>query len=188
MFLNDAQKIEMMKEVAIKRWTFISNLISNQILSTTNPAWSVYDHHKQVSPTSYVAYISSKSKITRVTFKPTTGAQWIENVLIRKEESGKYITNDLNRAIILRPVVYEEDEATISIIHDSNTSFSGTNDFILEFIHHPAQIEVALPVEINIVLHERIVNTAVDLAKKVFNPQESGLSQQTDKLMKNPEL
>jgi len=36
---------------------------------------------------------------------------------------------------------------------------------------------------VNIILHDRIVNTAVALAKKVFNPNESGGSVQTDMLI-----
>jgi len=187
-FLNQAQIIEVMKEVSLKRWTYISNIIENEMMSTTIPVWSNYINFRCVTPTlnSYIGYVSSKSKIVRDTFKTTPAVQWVDNILIKKEVSGKYLTNALNRVLLLVPRVYEDEDGTISIIHDSYTTFNGTDDFTLEYVHLPVKIEVAVDCEVNEIIHERIVTAAVDLAKKVFNPQEAGNSQQVDQLMVNP--
>ena len=188
MFLNQAQSIELLKEVAIRRWSYISNLLTNDVYGTITDG--LLNYHRRVIPPAekYVAYVSSKSKVTRTVFKPTSGAEWVENIPIQKERSGKYLTNANNKVILLVPRVYEEEDRTISIMHDVNTTFSGVNDFYLEYIREPNEITLVDDCEINTILHERIVNTAVDLGKKVFNPQEAGISQQTDKLMDNPEI
>jgi hypothetical protein len=47
----------------------------------------------------------------------------------------------------------------------------------------PVDITAGVNCEVNEVIHERIVNTAVSLAKKVFNPNESGGSVQTDMMI-----
>ena len=187
-FLNSAQIIEVMKEVSIKRWTYISKLIVNDILSTLKPAWSDYNYHTAVTPSEdYIAYVTSKSKISRVGFKVTNGDEWVGNILIRKEQQGKYIYSTLNHVILIVPRVYEEENGTISILYDEHTTFTGTDDFALEYIKRPIDIEVGVDCEINEILHERIVNTAIDLGKKVWNPQEAGVSEQTDQLQKQPE-
>jgi hypothetical protein len=189
-FLNTSQDIEVKKEAAIRRWTYISNLISNITLNTSVPAWSLYQYHRIVSVPSetYLAYIGSKSKIERTIFKPLNGAEWVDNILIPKENSGRYISNTNNWPILLNPRVYEEATGNVSVIYDKNTTFSGSNDFILEYIRKPSQITLISPCEVNEVMHERIVNTAVDLAKKVFTVQEAAASKQTDTLIKNPEM
>ena len=189
-FLNQAQVIEVMKEISLKRWTYISNLIENNTYNTSVPAWSPLTNHRYVTPLAddYIGYVSSKSLITRSTYKATAGAEWVDNKPIRKEQSGKYLTNNNNLPILINPVVYEEGDGNISIIHDRNTVFSGANDFLLEFISIPEKIEVAVDCALNEFLHERIVNTAVDLGKKVFNPQEAGISQQTDQLIDKPNI
>jgi len=187
-FLNKSQIIEIKKEISIRRWTYISNIIENEMMSTSIPAWSNYINFRCVIPTldDYIGYVSSKSKIVRSTFKPTGAVQWVDNILIKKEVSGKYLTNDLNRVILLNPRVFEDEDGTISIIYDSNTVYNGTDDFTLEYVHMPVKIETGVNCELNEILHERIVATAVDLAKNVFNPQEAGNSQQVDQLMVNP--
>ena len=186
-FLNQAQSIEVLKEVAIKRWTYISNLISNDVLSTAHSAWGLYDHHTVAVPLNYIGYISSKTLIERSTFKSTDGIEWMNNILIRKELSGKYISNSLNHVILIQPRVYEEEDGHISLIIDRHTTTTPPNNFILEYIHLPSSITVASDSEVNKVLHERIVTTAIDLGKKVWNPQEAGVSKQTDQLQKQPE-
>lgn len=191
--LNQAQIIELMKEVSVRRWTNITRLIENEILDTLKPiAWSEFDYHTQVTASEdYLAYISSRSKITRATFKPTNGAEWVGNIFITKEQAPRYTSNRNNRVILITPRVYEDeavagDYTTISILHDANTTFAGVEDFELEYIRRPTDITLLVDCEINEILHERIVNTAVDIAKKVFNPQEAGGSQQVDQLMSNP--
>jgi len=190
-FLNQAQSIEVMKEVAIRRWTYISNLIYNEVLSTTAVAWGVYHHIRIATPSEpeeYIAYMSSRSKVTRTTFKATSGDEWINNILIRKEQSSKYVSSSLNHVILIVPRVYEDENRTLTIIYDRHTAFSGTDDFSLDYVRRPSDIAVAADSIVNEVLHERIVNTAVDIAKKVWNPQEAGISQQTDQIMDKPEM
>ena len=96
--LNQAQTIEVFKEVSLRRWTFISNLIVNE--SGNIAAGLLYSHTGIYTPVAeYVGYISSKSKVTRTTFK-AMNTQWIENIFIPKELSGKYLTDTLNRPIL----------------------------------------------------------------------------------------
>jgi len=194
-FLNQAQIIEVMKEVSLRRWTNITRLIENEILSTLKPViWSEFDYHTQVTASEdYIAYISSRSKILRSTFKPTVREEWVGNIFITKEQAPRYTNNTNNRVILIVPRVYEDISesgtyTTISILHDANTTFSGTDDFELEYIRKPILLssDPVVDCEINEIMHERIVTTAVDLAKKVFNPQEAGNSQQVDQLMVNP--
>ena len=188
-FLNQAQDIEVRKEIFVRRWTLISNLMQNEILSTLKPAWSEFTYHTQVTPSEdYIGYISSRSKITRTTFKDTNGAEWVGNIFITKEQAPRYTSNRNNRVILIVPRVYEEEDHTISVLYDSNTAFSGTNDFELEYIRKPVDITTFVDCEVNEIMHERIVITAVDLAKKVVNPQESTASQQADQLINNPKL
>ena len=194
-FLNQAQVIEVLKEVSLRRWTYITRLIENEILDTNKPiAWSEYDYHTAViASEDYIAYVSSRSKITRTTFKPTTGAEWVGNILIRKEQAPLYTHNTNNRVILLVPRVYEDIAETgiytsISILYDSNTTFAGVEDFELEYIRKPVLLssDPVVDCELNEIMHERIITAAIDLAKKVFNPQEAGNSQQVDQLMVNP--
>jgi len=192
-FLNQAQIIEVLKEVSLRRWTNITRLIKNEILSTVKPlVWSEFDYHTAVTASEdYLTYVSSRSKITRTTFKTTNGAEWVGNIFITKEQAPKFTNNTNNRVILIIPRVYEDmaestDNTTISILYDSNTVFSGNDDFELEYIRKPVEIETTVNCEVNEIMHERIVVAAVDLAKKVFNPQEAGNSQQVDKLMVNP--
>lgn len=194
--LNKAQSIEVMKEVAMRRWTYITNLIENETYSTSVPAWTPIPYYRYVAPLAddYIGYVASKSLVTRSTFKSTIGAEWIDNIIIKKEQSGLYLTNTNNRVILLKPRVYEEGGhdvelgGNISIIHDRNTVFTGVNDFYLEFVSIPEDIETGVDCQVNEILHERIVQTAVDLAKNVFNPQEAGNSKQVEQLMSNPEV
>jgi hypothetical protein len=180
--LNEAQTIEVLKEISVRRFTYISNLITNE--DGALAAGLVYDKTAIFTPTEeYIGYISSKTKITRATFKIVTPAQWVENILIQKELSGKYITNDLNRPILLQPRVYEDEDRTITLIYDSLTTLSAGDNFMLEYVRRPTDIEAAVDSEVNVIMHERIVNTAVNRAKKVFNPNESGGSVQTDVLI-----
>jgi hypothetical protein len=195
--LNQAQSIEVLKEVAIRRWTYITNLIRNETYSTVVPAWSTLPYHRYITPLAddYIGYVGSRSLITRTTFKSHAIAEWTDNILIKKEEAGLYLTNTNNRLILLKPRVFEEGASdvdvsvggNISIIHDRNTTFSGVNDFFLEFVHIPEDIETGVDCAVNEILHERIVKTAVNLAKNIFNPQEAGNSKQVDTLLSNPE-
>ena len=188
-FLNQAQTIEVMKEVALRRWTYISNLISNEILSTTAIAWGSYDHIKRVTPTEdYIGYVSSRSKVIRDTFKPTTGSEWMPNLFIRKEQSFRYVSSTLNHVILISPRVFEDEDKTLTVIYDRHTTFSGTDDFSLDYVHRPSDIASGVDSEVNEILHERIVNTAVDIGKKVWNGQEAAVSQQADQLMDKPEM
>lgn len=189
-FLNKAQIMEVMKEVVIRRWTYISNLIKTRILHTDTPLHSsnVFSRCVAINETSdYLTYISSKSKITRTRFKPTMGEEWVGNILIKKEQSGRYVTSSLNHVILIVPRVYEEEDKSITIIFDEHTTFSGRSDFQLEYIKIPEQITRTNDSEVNEILHERIVNTAVDLAKGVWSSQEAAMAQQADDIMKNPE-
>jgi hypothetical protein len=79
--------------------------------------------------------------------------------------------------------VYEDTAESITIIYDSNTTFAASNNFILEYVRKPLDISGTQDSEVNIALHERIVDTAVNLAKKVFNPSESSGSVQTDAMI-----
>ena len=180
--LNQSQIIEVLKEIEIKRRTYISNLIVNE--SGTVAAGLSYNYTKIYTPSEeYIGYISSKSRISRVNFKPIVIAEWVENIDIDKSVSGKYLTNTNNRPILLQPHIYEDSERTITIIYDVNTTFYDGVNFFLEYVKKPVLITDAVNCEINEILHERIVNTAVNLAKKVFNPNESGASVQTDMLI-----
>jgi hypothetical protein len=185
-FLNQAQTIEVMKEVTLRRWTYITNLIVNEVLSTAPIGWGVYNYLSVATPTNYLSYISSKTLVTRTTFKSTSGSEWLGNIPIKKELSGKYISSSLNHVILIVPRVFEEEDGKISVILDRHTTSVPPNNFILEFIKRPVDIAVGISSEVNLIMHERIVNTAVDLGKKVWNPQEAGVSQQTDQLMNNP--
>ena len=183
-FLNQAQSIEVLKEVAIKRWTYITNLLTNDVLDTAPSA--LFNYHNITVPTDSIAYVASKTKITRNTFKPITD-EWMGNKLIRKELSGKYMSNALNHVILIQPVVYEESNNIMSLIVDRHTTLTPPANFVLEYIHKPSDIAVGVDSEVNDVLHDRIVTTAIDLGKKVWNPQEAGVSKQTDQLQKQPE-
>lgn len=184
--LNQAQIVELLKEVAAKRLTFITNLITNETGAlAAGLAYSRTAVYTPAATENYIAYLSSKTKVTRATFKSIAVAEWVENIEIRKELSGKYITNTLNRPILLQPHVYEDADRTITVIYDSLTTLFAGNNFYLEYLKKPVEIETAVDCELNEILHERIVNTAVNLAKKVFNPNEAGGSVQTDTLIGN---
>jgi len=190
-FLNQAQTIEVMKEVSVRRWTYISNLIENTVFDTSGPLVSTYPYsfHLYLPLISqYLAYVSSASKITRSTFKPTSGEEWVNNIFIRKEQAMKYISSSLNHVILIVPRVYEEEDMSLSILYDRHTTFSGNEDFSLSYVKVPTPISLLDNSDVNEIMHERIVNTAVDLGKKVWNPQEAGVSQQTDQLMDKPEV
>lgn len=179
--LNQAQTIEVFKEVSERRWTYISNLIVNE--EGALAAGLSYNYTKTYTPVAeYVGYISSKSKVTRANFKTVT-AEWVENIIIPKEISGKYLTNAINRPILLQPRVYEDALKTLTVIYDVNTTYGAGNNFYLEYVKKPVDIASGVNSEVNIVLHDRIVNTAVSLAKKVFNPNEAGGSVQADLLI-----
>lgn len=186
--LNQAQSVEVLKEVYKRNWTVLSNLLENE--QGTLAAGLNYSNTMLFTPAEeYIGYVSSKSKVTRANYRPitTAGGEWVENIFIRKEVSGKYLTNTINKPILLQPRVFEDTLKKITVIHDSNTTFAGANDFYLEYVRKPVDIEELVDCEVNEVLHDRIVNTAVSLAKKVFNPNESGGSVQTDMLINKTE-
>jgi len=189
-FLNQAQTIEIMKEVALRRWTYISNIVENTVFDTQSLAVTYpYNYHLYLPLVSeYLAYVSSASKITRHTFKATSGEEWVNNIFIRKEQAMRYVSSSLNHVILIVPRVYEEEDRSLSILYDRHTTFSGNNDFALSYVKVPIPITLIDNSDVNEILHERIVNTAVDLGKKVWNPQEAGVSQQTDQLMDKPEV
>lgn len=182
--LNQAQSIEVLKEVAKRNWTVLSNLLLNE--QGTLAAGLNYAYTKLFTPAQeYIGYISSKSKITRANYRliTTAGGEWVENIPIEKELSGKYLTNSINQPILLQPRVFEDTLRKITVIYDKNTTFAGANDFYLEYVRKPVDITAGVSCEVNKILHDRIVNTAVSLAKKVFNPNESGNSVQTDMMI-----
>ena len=183
--LNQAQEIEVIKEVDLRRHTFISNVIVNE--KGTLATGLDYSNTKLYSPSQeYIGYISSKSKIQRSTFKPITSDQWVENIQITKEQSGKYLYNSLNSPLLLQPRVYEDTLKKFTVIYDIYTTFATSNNFELEYVRKPIQIATGVNCELNLMLHTRIVNTAVNLAKKVFNPTEAGNSAQVDALINKP--
>jgi len=186
--LNQAQVKVTMSEILIRRWTYISNIIENGSYSTG--AGGTFNYHRIVTPVAddYIGYVSSKSKVVRANYKIINPADWVDNIIIRKEDSGKYLSNSNSLPILINPRVYEDINGTIAIIHDRNTTFSGANDFMLEYVRRPVDIEALVNCEINQFLHEKIVNTAVDIGKKVFSPQEAGQSQQADMLLNKPEV
>ena len=146
-FLNKAQSIEVLKEVAIRRWTYISNLVTNEILTIGLPMWADYSYVGYVSPTSppdYIAYVSSRSKIRRTTFKTTSGFEWVGNILIRKEQSFKYVSSSLNHVILIVPRVFEDEARTLTIIYDRHTDFDAVDNFSLDYIHKPTDITTIL--------------------------------------------
>jgi len=172
------------KEIQLRRHTWISNLIVNQLGSST--AGLTYGNTRTYTrggTEEYIGFISSKSKVTRATFKVINPADWVDNILIRKEESGKYVNSAINRVILLNPRIYEDTHDTFTIIHDSLTTFSGASDVYLEYVKKPVLITAGVDSEVDLMLHDRIVNTAVNLAKKVFNPNESSGSLQTDAMI-----
>jgi len=180
--LNQAQILEVLKEVEKRNWTVLSNLLVNE--QGTLAAGLNYNYTKLFTPAQeYIGYVSSKTKITRANYRPIAVAEWVENILIEKELSGKYLTNTLNFPILLQPRVFEDTLKKITVIYDKNTTVAGANDFYLEYVRRPVDIETGVNCEVNEIIHERIVNTAVNLAKKVFNPNESGGSVQTDMLI-----
>ena len=186
--LNKAQIIEVLNEVKIRRWTNITNIIENEagllVVSPHN-----YERSYSYTPAqTYIGYISSKTKVTRITYKPIAVAGWIENKPITKEQSGKYITNALNRPIILQPVVYEDEDNTLTVLIDQHTTVAGVADFYLEYVRLPVDITAGVSCEINEILHERIVQTAVDIAKNIINPNEAAASVQVGELINRPEL
>ena len=183
--LNQAQDIEVLKEVDMRRYTYISNVIVNE--KGTLATGLDYSNTKLYSPSQeYIGYISSKSKITRTTFKPITSDQWVENILIKKEQSGKYLYNNLNSPLLLQPRVYEDTLKKITVIYDIYTTYATSNNFELEYIRKPVLISNGVSCELNVFLHNKIVNTAVNLAKKILNPNEAGNSVQADMLINKP--
>jgi hypothetical protein len=74
------------------------------------------------------------------------------------------------------------------VIYDSNTTFASNNNFYLEYVKKPIDIANGVNSELNDNLHIRIVNTAVNIAKKVFNPNEAGSSVQVDELINKQQL
>lgn len=187
-FLNKSQIIEVLKEVSIKRWSYISNLIENET-GNTNPVAHEFSHSLFYTPShDYLAYISSKSYVVRSDYKEVN-YEWIGNRLISKDVSHKYVTNALNKPILLEPCVYEDEDGTIAIIHDQETTYQNQNDFYLEYIRYPVQITSVVDCELNeIPMHERIVNTAINFAKGVFNANEQAILAQADRIIKQPEL
>lgn len=180
--LNQSQSIEVLKEVSKRNWTVLSNLLVNE--QGTLAAGLNYNYTKLFTPAQeYIGYISSKSKVTRTNYRPITIAEWVENIPIEKELSGKYLSNTINQPILLQPRVFEDILKKITVIYDKNTTFAGANDFYLEYVRKTVDISAIQDCEVNKILHDRIVNTAVSLAKKVFNPSESGGSVQTDMMI-----
>jgi len=184
--LNQAQSIEVLKMVKTRQWTNISNIIVNE--NRTLSAGPLYQYTATFTPAlDYIGYINSKTKITRTNFKVISSASWVDNIPIISELSGKYITNPNNRPILLNPRVYEESTQTLVVIYDSLTTLGSGKNFYLDYVRKPNDIGAGTDCEVNDILHDQIVNTAVTLAKKVFNPIESGNSAQTDMLLNKPE-
>jgi len=182
--LNQAQVLEVQKEIQLKRLTWISNLIVNELgNSAAGLSYTNTRTYTKTGSEEYIGYIGSKSKVVRATFKVINPADWVDNIPIRKDESGKYVNSTINRVILLNPRIYEDTHDTFTIIHDSLTTFSGASDVYLEYVKRPVAITSGVSSEVDLMLHERIVNTAVNLAKKVFNPNESGGSVQTDAMI-----
>ena len=182
--LNQAQSIEVLKEVALRKWTNISTLLVNE-QGTLAPGLN-YNYTKLFTPElalEYIGYVSSKTKVTRANYRIITPAEWVENIFITKESSGKYLTNTINAPILLQPRVFEDTVQKLTVIYDKNTTVAGANDFYLEYVRKPVDIETGVNCEVNDILHDRIVNTAVSLAKKVFNPNEAGGSVQADMMI-----
>lgn len=186
--LNQAQSIEVFKEAGIGRLTHITNLIENEAGLLVAAPHSYATSYGYTPTEEYIGYISSKTKVTRATFKPITVAAWVENILIPKALSGKYITNVINRPILLHPVVYEDEDRTLTVLIDQHTTVAGVSDFYLEYLRKPADIAVGVDSVVNEILHDRIVKTAIDLAKKIFNPNEAATSVQVGELMNKSEL
>ena len=92
----------------------------------------------------------------------------------------------MNSPLLLQPRVYEDTLKKFTVIYDIYTAFATTNNFELEYVRKPVQISSGVSCELNLILHTRIVNTAVNLAKKVFNPNEAGNSAQVDALINKP--
>jgi hypothetical protein len=125
--LNQSQSIEVLKEVSKRNWTVLSNLLVNE--QGTLAAGLNYSNTKLFTPAQeYVGYISSKSKITRINYRVINPAEWVENIPIQKELSGKYLTNTINQPILLQPRVFEDTLEKITVIYDKNTSFAGANE------------------------------------------------------------
>lgn len=185
--LNQAQSIEVLKEVSLRRWTNITNIIENEEGLLVAAPHSYGTSYSYTPTEDYIGYISSKTKVTRATYKPITIAGWISNKLITKEASGRYITNAINRPIILEPVVYEDEDQTLTVLIDQHTTVAGVADFYLEYVRKPIDIETAVDCEVNEILHDRIVQTAIDLAKNVQNPNEAATSIQAGKLIDRPQ-
>lgn len=184
--LNQSQTIVTLNEIKINRHNYISKLIINNLLTIIQG--HPYSYSAQINPTRRVLkYISSKAKLKRVQFKPTNGItfEWTDVDLIVKERSGSYITNTNSKPILLKPVVYEDTNSTLYMLYDRFTSFEVANNFYLEYICEPTLITKTVNCSIDDILHDEIVSKAVDLAKKIFNPQEAGASQQVEKLMDN---
>ena len=190
--LNQAQSVELLKEIAIKRWSFITKLIVNeQGAFTTKATYIAGDHVVSYTPQdTYIAYVASLTNLKNQII--TTNYQYVENILISKENSGKYITSAINTPIMLKPRVYEDAESaatSLTVIYDSYTTIDpGATGFKVSYVRKPVDITLAVNCEINAILHDRIINTAIDLAKKVINPNEAAASVQTDQLMKKPTL
>ena len=67
--LNQAQSIEVLKEVTLKRWTNISNIIENEEGTLVADPHS-YSNSYSYTPTAtedYIGYVSSKTNVTRAT-------------------------------------------------------------------------------------------------------------------------
>jgi hypothetical protein len=186
--LNQAQSIEVLKELGSGRLVHITNLIENELGTLTAPAHNYTTSLLFTPAEEYIGYISSKTKVTRATYKPITVAAWVENILIDKIMSGKYITNPLSRPILLQPRVYEDEDRTLTLLIDQHTTVAGFEDFYLEYMRKPVDIATGVNCEVNEILHDRIVKTAIDLAKKIFNPNEAATSIQANELMNRPEV
>jgi hypothetical protein len=190
--LNQAQSIEVLKEVALKRWTFITHLIENeegQLAIKNTYAGDGSDKVMSYTPhptTYYIAYVASLTHLKNSFI--TVSYQWVENILVSKENAGKYMTSLINTPILLKPRVFEDSESgspSLTLIYDSYTTVNdGATGFKCSYIRKPTDIPLATHSEVNEILHDRIVNSAIDLAKKVINPNEAAASVQTDQLMK----
>jgi hypothetical protein len=190
--LNQAQSIEVLKEIALKRWTYISKLIVNEQGALAYKDTYANDgsdkilSYTPIPSTEYIGYVSSMSHLTNSYI--ISSPQWVENILISKENAGKYMTSQINIPILLKPRVYEDSEnnlPSISLIYDQYTTIDA-EVFKLAYVRKPVMIAITgSPVncEVNLIMHDRIVNAAVDLAKKVINPNEAAASVQTDQLM-----
>lgn len=141
-------------------------------------------------PLDYLFYISSRTMFTRTNFPAVTDA-WAENMVIKKENLGKYLPSEANKTIFWNPVVIASSN-NFTVIIDSFTSITdfshgsdytnvqndsgtGITNFMLSYIREPLKISIT-PVpsikgdcELNERWHQSIVDAAIGIALLITN-------------------